>query len=339
MKNLGVSNYNAIEKLQHFGQIEKAGKSGAWGNSYKDRSNRFKPIDGGGRYSPSAAVSNRMAQVEHAIDLDAMFKKHGYQLGDKLGKGSFAVVKKALHIASGREMAVKIVDHNLATKEFLEKFLSRELNIIRTLKHPNIIDVEKIVRIGPYTCVIMEQAKKGDLLECVLRRGFLAEKESKKILLGVVRALQFCHSNNIAHRDLKCENILLDENGDAKLSDFGFARCVIDQTTQETIIESNLLWQCGLRGSRSVERNTIQSDDVWCLELGSYTIHCGNWVDAFRRFKPSKDGANSGEEEVVFPEQQTRSIIQQLSEPYQANVGAWYHSPNHNQSIDGPRLV
>lgn len=180
--------------------------------------------------------TTKMSYMEGVINLDAMFHKNGYKLGDKLGKGSFAVVKKAVHMASGREMAVKIVDHNLATKEFLEKFLSRELNIIRSLKHPNIIDVEKIVRIGPFTCVIMEQAKKGDLLEHILNRGSLSEKESKKIFLGIVKALQHCHFNNIAHRDLKCENILLDENFEAKLSDFGFARSVIDQGTQRRLL-------------------------------------------------------------------------------------------------------
>jgi len=82
--------------------------------------------------------------MEGTINLEMMFLKNGYRLGDKLGKGSFAVVKKAVHLPTGRDLAVKIVDHNLATKEFLEKFLSREMNIIGGLKHPNIIDVEKV---------------------------------------------------------------------------------------------------------------------------------------------------------------------------------------------------
>jgi len=85
-----------------------------------------------------------MAHMEGTINLEMMFLKNGYRLGDKLGKGSFAVVKKAVHLPTGRDLAVKIVDHNLATKEFLEKFLSREMNIIGGLKHPNIIDVEKV---------------------------------------------------------------------------------------------------------------------------------------------------------------------------------------------------
>ena len=88
-----------------------------------------------------------MAHMEGTINLEMMFLKNGYRLGDKLGKGSFAVVKKAVHLPTGRDLAVKIVDHNLATKEFLEKFLSREMNIIGGLKHPNIIDVEKVLLI------------------------------------------------------------------------------------------------------------------------------------------------------------------------------------------------
>jgi len=88
--------------------------------------------------------SSKMAHMEGTINLEAMFLENGYRLGEKLGKGSFAVVKKVLHLPTGRELAVKIVDHNLATKEFLEKFLSREMNIIGGIKHPNIIDVEKV---------------------------------------------------------------------------------------------------------------------------------------------------------------------------------------------------
>jgi len=90
--------------------------------------------------------SVQMAHMEGAINLETMFLKNGYRLGDKLGKGSFAVVRKAMQLSNRRELAVKIVDNNLATKDFLEKFLARELNIIVGLKHPNIIDVEKVGR-------------------------------------------------------------------------------------------------------------------------------------------------------------------------------------------------
>jgi len=186
-----------------------------------------------GRVQPPQQTEFKMAHMEGNVDLEAMFEKNGYKLGERLGKGSFAVVKKAVHIASGRDLAVKIVDHDLATREFLEKFLSRELTIIRNLRHPNIIGIEKIVRIGSFTCVIMEQAKKGDMLEYILRCGYLPEQEARRIFYGIVKALQFCHMNNIAHRDLKCENVLLDEFLEAKLSDFGFARSVIDTNSQK----------------------------------------------------------------------------------------------------------
>ena len=94
------------------------------------------------------------------------------------------------------------------------------------------------MRIGAYTCVIMEQAKRGDLLEYILSRGSLPENETRSIFQGVVLAVQYLHSHNIAHRDLKCENILLDDHGQAKLSDFGFARFVIDQVTATCLLSA-----------------------------------------------------------------------------------------------------
>jgi len=100
-----------------------------------------------------------MAHMEGTINLEMMFLKNGYRLGDKLGKGSFAVVKKAVHLPTGRDLAVKIVDHNLATKEFLEKFLSREMNIIGGLKHPNIIDVEKVLLICAKNTTVCRRVK------------------------------------------------------------------------------------------------------------------------------------------------------------------------------------
>ena len=97
------------------------------------------------------------------------------------------------------------------------------------------------MRIGAYTCVIMEQAKRGDLLEYILSRGSLPENETRSIFHGVVLAVQYLHSHNIAHRDLKCENILLDDRGQAKLSDFGFARFVIDPVQTTTYLLTYLL--------------------------------------------------------------------------------------------------
>jgi len=84
----------------------------------------------------------------------------------------------------------------------------------------------------------MEQAKRGDLLEHILSRGSLSEHESRSIFRGIVLAVQHLHGNNIAHRDLKCENILIDEHGQAKLSDFGFARYVTDQVS--------IVWQAAV---------------------------------------------------------------------------------------------
>jgi len=81
------------------------------------------------------------------ISLKMMFLKKGIWLGDKISKKSFAVVKKAVHLRTGRDLAVKIVDHNLATKEMSLKILLSKMNITGGLKHPNIIAVEKVLLI------------------------------------------------------------------------------------------------------------------------------------------------------------------------------------------------
>ena len=121
-------------------------------------------------------------------------------------------------------VAIKIVDRKKAPEDFLKRFLPRELNIIQLLEHPNIIHVYEVLDIGDKVYVVMDIAAGGDLLDYIKTRGFVRENLSKKVFMQIVQAVKHCHENGVLHRDLKCENILLDERGNVKITDFGFAK-------------------------------------------------------------------------------------------------------------------
>lgn len=108
--------------------------------------------------------------------------------------------------------------------EFIQKFLPRELQIIERLDHKNIIHVYEVLESAEGKIyLVMELAEDGDIFDYVAHEGPLPEHRAKAIFRQLVEAIQYCHSCGVAHRDLKCENALL-QGQTVKLTDFSFAK-------------------------------------------------------------------------------------------------------------------
>ncbi|XP_017967466.1 testis-specific serine/threonine-protein kinase 1-like [Drosophila navojoa] len=158
-------------------------------------------------------------------DIHALAQQ-GYKIGTKIGEGSYATVINAGFVdESGRNitLACKVIDKDKAPADFVEKFFPREMDILTKLDHPNIIQIHSILQRGPKIFIFMRFAERGDLLTHVKRVSFIEEKQAKIWFYQMANALKYLHSFDIAHRDLKCENILLSEHFNIKLADFGFA--------------------------------------------------------------------------------------------------------------------
>lgn len=168
---------------------------------------------------------NNAAPANPFNDTDEAFmKKHGFILGATLGKGSYAKVKGATKERERKKVAVKIMDRRKAATEFREKFLPREIAIAPDLKHASIVETYAVYQNKDKIYMVMELASGGDMLRYVRARGALSEHSARKFYTQMCDALEFLHSRGICHRDLKCENLLLDGDSNIKLSDFGFAR-------------------------------------------------------------------------------------------------------------------
>jgi serine/threonine-protein kinase OSR1/STK39 len=143
-----------------------------------------------------------------------------YELYEKIGEGAFAEVYHGSIIKSGMPVAIKVMD--------LDKFewgkLVKEINIMRQLRHPNVVQMYTSFVVDNKVWVIMELHHNGSLLSVLKRvaqNGLKSEELLASILKSVLEGIAYCHKNEVIHRDIKADNILLSEKGDVKLADFG----------------------------------------------------------------------------------------------------------------------
>jgi len=172
----------------------------------------------------TAKLSPRASEVK-------ALEERGYYIGKKVGQGSYAIVHAA-DFCDGTDrrmrLACKIFDKEKAPRDFLDKFFPRELEILTKIENPHIIEVHSILQRGPRVFIFMRFADNGDLLDFVKRNGAVPEAQCQLWFRQMTSGLHYLHSKHIAHRDLKCENILLSRRFNVKLADFGFARFCID---------------------------------------------------------------------------------------------------------------
>ncbi|GLV39820.1 uncharacterized protein CBL_08114 [Carabus blaptoides fortunei] len=155
---------------------------------------------------------------------------HGFTLGHVVGTGTYATVKVAWSNTQKCNVAVKIVSKGIAPADYLKKFLPREIEVVRILHHPNIIRFFQAIESTHRVYIIMEYADNGSLLDIIRRDTYIDEHRAKKWFKQLIEGVDYCHRNKVVHRDIKCENMLMDINYNLKLSDFGFARSVLRST-------------------------------------------------------------------------------------------------------------
>ncbi|RUS88221.1 hypothetical protein EGW08_003987, partial [Elysia chlorotica] len=180
-----------------------------------------------------------------------------YEMERTIGKGNFAVVKLATHMATKTKVAIKIVDKTQLDEDNLKK-IYREIEIIQLLRHPHIIRLYQVSRFAS--------------TYHLLAHGRMNEKEARRKFRQIVSAVSYCHRRGIVHRDLKAENLLLDANLNIKIADFGFSNFFTPNLPLKT-------W-CGSPPYAAPELfEGVEYDapkvDVWSLGVVLYVLVCG----------------------------------------------------------------
>ncbi|XP_067834222.1 testis-specific serine/threonine-protein kinase 1-like [Heptranchias perlo] len=213
------------------------------------------------------------------MDDGVVLKKRGYTLGVNLGEGSYAKVKSAYSDRLKTNVAVKIIDRRKAPADFLEKFLPRELEILAMLNHRYIVKTFEIFETSDgKVYIIMELGVQGDLLEFIKTRGALPEEVSRKMFRQLALAVKHCHELDVVHRDLKCENLLLDKDFNIKLSDFGFAkRCSTDDQGRP-LLSKTFCGSAAYAAPEVLQGIPYQPKvyDVWSLGVILFIMVCGS---------------------------------------------------------------
>lgn len=148
----------------------------------------------------------------------------GYEFGELLGQGGFGVVYRAHQSVVSRDVAVKVVSPKYANQpEFIRRFES-EAQVVARLEHPHIVPLYDFWREPDSTCLVMRFLRAGSLRDLIEKQGMLDTAMVSKVLEQIGRALKFAHDSGVVHQDIKADNIFLDDDGNAYLSDFGIAK-------------------------------------------------------------------------------------------------------------------
>ena len=158
------------------------------------------------------------------IDLKVLKQIGDYTLGTELGSGAFGKVVLGKHIYTNEPVAIKILDKMILSHTPDDyQSVRQEINILKSVKHKHIVQLYDVLQTPRHIFIIMEYCEGKDLLDYILTKSKLSEEESLKYFHQLINALFYLHSQNIAHRDIKIDNMLLDRNRDLKLVDFGLS--------------------------------------------------------------------------------------------------------------------
>ena len=164
------------------------------------------------------------------MNLEGKLLGSRYEIIEKIGSGGMATVYKAKDLILKRFVAVKVLREEYTTdNEFIKRF-NTEAESAASLVHPNIVSVYDVGKEGNLYYIVMELVKGKTLKEIIVEDGRMGWKWSVKIAKQIAQALEVAHKNNIIHRDIKPHNIIITEDGVAKVTDFGIAKAVSNST-------------------------------------------------------------------------------------------------------------
>ena len=157
------------------------------------------------------------------------FEIPGYEIIERLGKGSMGLVFKARQTSVDRIVAVKVLLDTLAqNKEFIKRF-QREAKIAAKLQHNNIVNAIDAGEVEGHHYFVMEYVEGATIKDELDKNKIFDEKVALKIVLAVAEAMKHAHERGLIHRDIKPENVILTKDGQVKLADLGLARLTADE--------------------------------------------------------------------------------------------------------------
>ncbi|CUG86460.1 protein kinase, putative [Bodo saltans] len=155
------------------------------------------------------------------------------------GRGSFGEVVQALDMRTGRLVAVKVMPLDNLSDRRVDQVV-QEVSLMKELSHRNVVQYIGTAREGSNLNIVLEHMPGGSLASLLRHYGPLPVELCRRYIADVLEGLRYLHGKNVAHRDLKCENLLLCSSGVVKLADFGCSREYTDGEQAQTILGTPL---------------------------------------------------------------------------------------------------
>ncbi|KAI4890573.1 hypothetical protein NFI96_016198 [Prochilodus magdalenae] len=220
--------------------------------------------------NPLATLPEHLSLQRRDLAMVVTSKMEQYHVLEMIGEGSFGRVYKGRRKFSGQVVALKFIP-KVGRSEKELRSLKREIEIMRGLRHPNIVLLLDSFETEREVVVVTEYAE-GELFQILEDDGSLPESQVREIACQLVSALYYLHSNRILHRDMKPQNILLGKGGVVKLCDFGFARAMSVSTLVLTSIKGTPLY---MSPELVEEKPYDHTADLWSLGCILYELHTG----------------------------------------------------------------
>lgn len=219
-----------------------------------------------GELTPVAASSAGHEAMQPAsktkLELD------GYEIVDTLGVGRHGEVKSAVHKLTGVKVALKFMDLN--SSEGVVSTWS-ETEALKYLQHPHVVRLYDVQRTKTHEVLVLERCS-GEMLDYIVCRQRLNEREARKFVRQILSALHFCHKRGVVHRDLKLENLLISKDGAIKIADFGFSNFKADGGLCSTFVGSESYAAPEINAN---EKYNGPPTDIWSLGVIVATILTG----------------------------------------------------------------
>lgn len=164
------------------------------------------------------------------MNLEGKLIGNRYEILEKIGNGGMATVYKAQDKVLQRYVAVKVLREEFTTDEEFIKRFNKEAQSAASLNHQNIVSIFDVGMEDNIYYIVMELIQGKTLKQIIDEDGVLPWKWSLNIAIQIASALEVAHKNNIVHRDIKPHNIIITEDGIAKVTDFGIAKAVSNST-------------------------------------------------------------------------------------------------------------
>ncbi|KAL4558969.1 hypothetical protein LXL04_031095 [Taraxacum kok-saghyz] len=248
-----------------------------------------------------------------------------YEVGRTIGEGTFAKVKFAQNTETGESVAMKLLDRATIIKHKMVDQIKREISIMKLVRHPNVVRLHEVLASRTKIYIILEFITGGELFDKIVHHGRLSEAESRRFFQQLIDGVEYCHSKGVYHRDLKPENLLLDSQGNLKISDFGLSALPAEgvsilRTTCGTpnYVAPEVLSHKGYNGALA---------DVWSCGVILYVLMAGylpfdemdlttlyNKIDKAEFSCPSffPVGAKSLIHRILDPNPETRICIEEI---------------------------